>query len=164
MGNDVEIKDEAIKAFIEAEAAARGESVEDLDTSSFGGEVDGEEAASLINAADSEGLFIGPSDLPEISLNAYAHDGDALLLGLRPSSRGVVGGSAWACGQVGSYVVEVSDLGFTGGDPPEIAEVLRAAAEIASDLIPLYRAVCEACSFAGETGYEAAPAPCAVGR
>ena len=149
MGNDVEIKGEAIKAWLEAEAAARGELVEDLDASSFGGEAAGEEAAWLINAADSEGLFVGPSDLPAISLNAYAHDGDALLLGLRPRMGGS-GGSAWAYGQVASYVVEVADLGFAGEDSPEPEEVLNAAAEVASDLIPLYRAVCEACSFAGE--------------
>ncbi|MHB1773190.1 MAG: hypothetical protein ACYCST_15885 [Acidimicrobiales bacterium] len=149
MGNDVEISREAIKAWTEAEASARGESVEDLDASSFGGEVAGEEAAALINAADSEGLFTGPSDLPTISLNAYAHDGDALLLGLRPRMGGS-GGSAWAYGQVGSYVVEVAEFGFVSEDSPGIEEVLNAAAEIASDLIPLYRAVCEACSLAGE--------------
>jgi len=149
MGNDVDLSGAAIADWLEAEATARGESVEDVDASSFGGGVAGEEAAALINAADSEGLFTGPTDLPAISLNAYAHDGGALLLGLRPRP-GNSGGSAWAYGQVGSYVVEVADLGFAGADSPRPEEVLRAAAEIASDLIPLYRAVCEACSLAGE--------------
>jgi len=134
----VTVSHSAVLAWLEKEATERGDAVSDLDEGSFGGETITEEIAALIGAADSESLFVGPPDLPKISVNAYTYDFDAVVLSLRPS--GIqVGLPGFARGQIASYATDVDHLAVGESGTERILSVLDAIAAEVSGLIHLYR-------------------------
>jgi len=103
-----------------------------------------------LSVEQSEGLFVGPVDLPAIRVSAYVCDIDAIILGLQPRE-GSVGESAFSYGQIASYTVDVDHLAIGESGTEKILSVLDAIAAEASGLIPLYRAGIEISTHPGTT-------------
>jgi len=136
--SEVTVNKEAVLAWLEKEAVEQGKALSDLDQASFGGETIAEEIAGLVCRTDCEGLFVGPFDLPAISVSAYVCDLDGIILGLRPRE-GSVGESPFSYGQIASYTVDVDHLAIGESGTEKILSVLDAIAAEVSGLIPLYR-------------------------
>jgi len=136
----ITVSHSAVLEWLEKEAAKRGEDASDLDQTSFGGETISEEIAALICIADSDGLFVGPPDLPRIGVNAYALDFDTVLVGLRPYE-GSVSLHSFAYGQIASYTIDAYGLAVGESGTERILSVLDVVAAEVNKLIYLYRVV-----------------------
>jgi len=101
-----------------------------------------------LSVGQSEGLFVGPCDLPAIRVSAYVCDIDGIILGLRPRE-GSVSESAFSYGQIASYTVDVDHLAIGESGTEKILSVLDAIAAEVSGLIPLYRAGIELSTHPG---------------
>jgi len=146
--SEVTVNKDAVLAWLEKEAVEQGKALSDLDQGIFGGETIAEEIAGLVCRTDCEGLFVGPFDLPAISVSAYVCDLDGIILGLQPRE-GSVGESAFSYGQIASYTVDVDHLAIGESGTEKILSVLDAIAAEVSGLIPLYRAGIELSTHLG---------------
>jgi len=146
--SEVTVNNDAVLAWLEKEAVEQGKALSDLDQGIFGGETIAEEIAGLVCRTDCEGLFVGPFDLPAISVSAYVCDLDAIILGLQPRESSV-GESAFSYGQIASYTVDVDHLAIGESGTEKILSVLDAIAAEVGGLIPLYRAGIELSTHPG---------------